>query len=259
MNSIIKKAIFGASLLFLCAGASTNAQAQDASEKVYSTADQMPTLLGGKEAAETYFTRALAKVNRKQGGLVTLNLVIGSTGQVEAAEVTDSFVPASERHLEANQALEQAMTKAALTMPGWKPGKVAGKPAAVRVSLPVNITALELPPAEEMIYMYVEQMPGFPGGQPAMEKFIASNINYPKDAITQGQQGMVAVNFIVNTEGIITKSKVIKGISKSIDAEALRIVEAMPTWTPGKQNGRKVSVQMTIPLIFKLPQEEQKK
>ena len=98
----------------------------------------------------------------------------------------------------------------------------------------------------------VEDMPAFPGGMEAMSQFISSNIKYPADAKKQKVDGRVLVNFVVEKDGSITEVKVIKPAFPSLDAEAIRVVKAMPKWKPGYQNGQAVRVQFTMPINFSL-------
>ena len=98
----------------------------------------------------------------------------------------------------------------------------------------------------------VEQMPEFPGGAAGMMKFIAENVKYPEEAYSKGIAGRVLVQFIIEKDGSVTNVKVIKKVNDAIDAEAVRVVKAMPKWKPGKQNGREVRVKYTIPVSFRL-------
>ena len=98
----------------------------------------------------------------------------------------------------------------------------------------------------------VEDMPAFPGGMEAMIQFISSNIQYPADAQKQKVDGRVLVNFVVEKDGSITEVKVVKPTFPSLDAEAVRVVKAMPKWKPGYQRGQAVRVQFTMPINFSL-------
>ncbi|MDX2194946.1 MAG: energy transducer TonB [Cytophagales bacterium] len=105
---------------------------------------------------------------------------------------------------------------------------------------------------KEEVFLVVEQMPEFPGGTAAMQKFIAQNIKYPKQAASLGIEGRVIVSFVINSEGKISTVEVLKGIGSGCDEEAIRVIQSMPGWTPGKQNGRPVSVKFTVPIKFTL-------
>ena len=102
------------------------------------------------------------------------------------------------------------------------------------------------------VYDVVEQMPHFPGGPAALFEYLSDNIKYPQDAVQAKQEGRVIVSFVVDADGSIVEPRVVKSVSPSFDAEALRIVSAMPRWTPGMQGGQPVRVRYTVPISFKL-------
>jgi TonB family protein len=110
----------------------------------------------------------------------------------------------------------------------------------------------------EVIKDALEPMPEFPGGQTGLFKYITDNTKYPENARKNGEEGTVYVNFIVNKEGKVTQPKVTKGRSASLDAEALRLVNAMPLWSPGVQAGKPVAVQYTLPIRFSLTMPDRK-
>jgi len=101
----------------------------------------------------------------------------------------------------------------------------------------------------------VEQMPQFPGGDEELLKFIKNNLRYPKEAAEKGIEGRVTIRFVVGKTGVVTDVTVIRGLDPSCDAEALRVVKMMPTWTPGRQSGRDVPVYYTLPIVYKLQKE----
>jgi TonB family protein len=102
-------------------------------------------------------------------------------------------------------------------------------------------------------YTYAEQMPSFEGGESAMMKFLGENISYPADAREAGIQGMVVASFVVETDGKVSDVKIMKSLSKSIDAEASRVIKLTSgKWTAGKQNGKAVRVRFTMPVRFSL-------
>ncbi len=102
------------------------------------------------------------------------------------------------------------------------------------------------------VYHTVSAMPEFPGGQEALRAYLQSKLRYPEAAIDAGIGGMVLVEFVVNEQGSIEQEVVIKGIGGGCDREALRVVKAMPRWTPGKVGDRPVKVLYKLPLTFNL-------
>jgi protein TonB len=97
-----------------------------------------------------------------------------------------------------------------------------------------------------------EVMPQYEGGMEAMMKFLRNKIRYPAIARRLGTQGSVFVSFVINTDGSIIQAKVIKGISKECDEEALRVISMMPAWRAGRQGNVPVMVRMVLPIKFQL-------
>ena len=107
--------------------------------------------------------------------------------------------------------------------------------------------------AHEEEFVVVEEMPQFPGGNEAMQKFIAENLIYPKTAMDKGEQGRVILSFVIDKRGKVGDVKLIRSVSPELDAEAIRVIQAMPDWIPGKQKGKAVNVRYTIPILYQLP------
>ena len=102
------------------------------------------------------------------------------------------------------------------------------------------------------VFDVVEEMPMFPGGPSKLFEFLASNVNYPTEAEKAKIQGRVIASFVVEKDGSISEAKVVKSIDPSLDAEALRVINAMPNWIPGKQKGEPVRVKYVVPITFRL-------
>ncbi len=102
------------------------------------------------------------------------------------------------------------------------------------------------------VFVIVEDMPEFPGGEAALRSWISNNVRYPVIAAENGIQGRVYIQFVVNTDGRIADARVARGVDPSLDQEALRVVNNMPRWSPGKQRGQPVRVSFTVPINFQL-------
>ena len=111
-------------------------------------------------------------------------------------------------------------------------------------------------PKDEITFFIVEQMPEYPGGMSELMKYVARNIKYPADALREKKQGRVIVQFIVGKDGYTSDFKVMKSVSPSLDAEAIRVLANMPKWTPGMQRGEAVPVKYTVPVTFKLDNQD---
>jgi len=105
----------------------------------------------------------------------------------------------------------------------------------------------------DSVYMFVQEMPEFPGGLKAMYEFMGDNIKYPTISAECGSQGQAYVNFTIEKNGKITDVKILGGSAdKRCKKEAARVVESMPKWKPGEQGGKKVRVSYTLPVRFVL-------
>ena len=125
---------------------------------------------------------------------------------------------------------------------------VTTKNGVKEISVPVE--------QDEKFFDVVEQMPQYPGGPQALFEFLAKNIRYPEAAEKAGHQGRVIATFVVMKDGSISNAKIVKSVSPELDEEALRVLNAMPNWTPGRQNGQAVNVKYTVPISFALPNQK---
>lgn len=106
------------------------------------------------------------------------------------------------------------------------------------------------------VFIIVEESPEFPGGQSELIKFLQENVVYPDDDRVKGVEGRVYVTFVVDEEGFISRVQILNGTRKkgteAMRKEAIRVVNSMPRWKPGYQNGKPVKVKYTLPFTFKL-------
>ena len=125
------------------------------------------------------------------------------------------------------------------------------KETEVVIAAPVEAPVEE--EEEEVVFVVVESMPEFPGGQQALFKYLSENVKYPVIAQENGIQGKVICQFTVNKDGSIVDIQVVRSAGdKSLDKEAVRVIQSMPKWKPGKQRGKPVRVKYTVPVNFKL-------
>lgn len=163
----------------------------------------------------------------------------------------------------------------------WTPGMHQGKPVKVEMKLPVAFRLPEEAPkktepvpaqekdtpvsAADEIFTVVEEMPLFPGCESVKDaeerrncsnqklfEFIGRQLKYPEQARADSIQGMAVVEFIIDKTGAVKDAKIIRDLAGGCGEEALRVVNLMPKWTPGKQRGQLVNVQFRLPLQFKL-------
>lgn len=100
----------------------------------------------------------------------------------------------------------------------------------------------------DVIFDIVEEQPEFPGGTVQLYKFISDNFIYPQKCKRKNHQGKIYVSFVVEKDGSIEEVKILRGVDKDLDAEAIRIVKLMPKWKPGKQKGKLVKVRYNLPI-----------
>lgn len=108
----------------------------------------------------------------------------------------------------------------------------------------------------EGVYLVPDEMPKFPGGMQAMMKYLSTNVKYPVEAQKKGVSGRVIIQFVVMEDGTLGQEKVVRGVDPLLDEEALRVVKAMPKWTPGVADGNTVKVRFTIPMMFSLSKKK---
>lgn len=165
-------------------------------------------------------------------------------GQVpEVAEVQQK----ADQALNADVAVANPMAKAEEETKAAELAKAEAK--ASDATAPADTT-------KNVVYDVTETMPQFPGGQGVMMKYLAANIKYPASAVKAKKQGRVIVSFVIQKDGSVTNARIVKSVDPELDAEALRIVKAMPNWTPGTQDGKPVNVNYTIPVVFSLYKED---
>lgn len=107
-------------------------------------------------------------------------------------------------------------------------------------------------PIEDDIFVVVENMPEFPGGNAALFQYLNKNIKYPVVPQEQGVEGKVIIQFVVDKNGTITDPVVVRSVDPYLDKEALRVIKAMPKWKPGMQRNQAVRVKYTVPVTFRL-------
>ena len=222
---------------------------------LYSQSEQMPVFPGGDKALIKFIAENVKypQVAKKEGisGTVIVNFVVDKSGQIAQIKVIRGIGGGCD---------EEAARVIAL-MPKWSPGRDAGKTVDMKYTIPIKF-ALDgngvkkevedqLKNSDEPFVM-VEEMPQFVGGFNELMKFIGTNVKYPAQAKAGNVQGTVVVSFIIKSTGKVEESKMVKGVQADMDAEALRVINLLPDWQPGKQQGKAVDVAYTLPIQFKL-------
>jgi len=222
---------------------------------IYENPDKQAYYVGGDQAFNEYLKLKSANFDlvKVLGNdvfrNVSLKLTINKTGSLSHFEIisienpSDAqiinfvfadfpvFSPATDEHVPVTSKLNLNLI---LTKEGWQT-KLETEVAPIIESGDT---------LDNSAYQIVEEMPEFPGGEKALRNFIASNVRYPVEALQNGIQGKVFVNFDIDEKGNVINIKCVKGVSLSLDAEAVRIIKLMPRWTPGRQKGKIVRVEI---------------
>ena len=126
-------------------------------------------------------------------------------------------------------------------------------PIPISPPLPLRqALALDLSNSKDPVFTSVETLPEFPGGEEARSKYLNKNLKYPEEAKKKGLEGEVFVSFLVGKDGSISNPVIIKSIGNGFDEEAMKVINEMPKWKPGIQNGKPVRVRLNMPIYFKL-------
>ena len=253
----------------------TNVLEVESAEPVFMVVEEMPEFPGGNAELMKFLAKyikypAEAKQNGEQGRVI-VSFVVGKDGKLRDVEVKKSISPA----------LDAEAVRVIKAMPTWKPGRQRGMAVDCKYNIPIsfslesegikseeqgdiriigkgNVKAVyDLPVKQDNnstdeVFQVVEEMPEFPGGNVELMKFMQQNLKYPEKAFRDSIQGRVIVQFVIDKTGKTINPTIKRSVSPELDAEAIRVVNAMPQWKPGEQRGKTVNVQFTLPVQFRL-------
>ena len=234
-------------------------------DEVFQVVEEQPMYPGGMQELMKYLQKEMKYPKEAQDkgiqGRVIVQFVVNKDGSICEANVVKSVDPL----------LDAEALRVINAMPHWTPGKQRGEPVRVRFTIPVafHLAEATAPKASELkqaatakttgstvdgeeVFLVVENLPEYPGGMQELMKYLQKEMKYPKEAQDKGIQGRVIVQFIVKKDGSIIEPEVVKPVDPLLDAEAVRVVNAMPKWNPGKQRGQAVNVRFTLPVMFRL-------
>jgi|GEM_PF-305404 len=254
-------------------------QVEDKQEEAMVVVEEMPGFPGGLFVLMQYLNDNIQYPDKAKNdgveGRVIVSFIVGKEGLIKDAQVEKSVDPE----------LDAEAIRVVSGMPRWTPGKSQGEPVEVKYSIPINFQLTQpqqeqSSPSDEIIpisspeemekeytafdisetdkkaieetFDRVDNMPEFPGGVQGLLNYMRETIMYPPQARKDSIQGRVLVTFVINKDGSIVEPEVVKSAHPLLDEEALRMVEKMPAWKPGEQNGKPVRVKYTIPVNFRL-------
>jgi TonB family protein len=256
--------------LFLLAAAGMKLYGQTSSgdTTIYTKTDTAPFFPGAPAAFQNYVDNNKPKTEKiNENRFVVARVIVEKDGRLTR--------PVIKYHTQTNPELDSAAIQLLKNSPAWKPAMKNGVP--VRMSFNVQVRfetgyhkALVRAPdvhlstgqnadvriddvkvtedSPDKVFTAVEQLPSPPGGITAFYKFIADN-NRLKGKYA-GSHGKVIMQFIIEKDGSITNTRIVRSVGPEFDAEALRLIKLQPIWKPGIQNGRPVRVQYSIPVNF---------
>lgn len=248
-------------------------------KKVFNSVKQMPQFPGGERALLNYVIQNIkypqSETDNPKAVNVVVRFVVGADGKVEDVSILRGK----------SEAFNEEAIRVVKTLPDFIPGKDDnGNNVAVWYTLPIifkstssqskaetetetapTVLATEKSDSKVIsdsdrpgVYRSVEKMPQFPGGEKALLEYIAANIKYPEAEAKEKRQGRVVVSFIVEADGSIGETKILRSRSEGFDAEAIRVVKSLPNFIPGQSGGKNVAVWYNLPIIFKLMEDQPK-
>jgi TonB family protein len=216
--------------------------------EVFTIVEKNPEFPGGEQAFNAFIANNLRypEEAKKKGiaGDVYVKYIIRKNGSIANPEILKGL----------GAGCDEEAIRLVKALPKYKPGAQQGDPVAVawnqriKFRLAGNAKAAE----SDEVYTVAEQAPEFPGGYEALQTFLATNLRYPEEAKKQKVEGDVLVKYIVKKDGSITQPIVVRGIRDDLNAEAIRLVKAMPTYKPGFEGGVPVSVHAFQMIKFRL-------
>lgn len=239
----------------------TPPQVTEKGEKPMMNPEKTPEFKGGMEAMQKFLAKNIhypvSAMKAKTQGTVFVQFIITKTGKVLDAKVLRGI----------GLDCDKEALRVVKAMPDWTPGQNKGKTVSVVMQIPIKFQMQKTTPEKSVAipenpkgpYYYsdlplhvVEKQPEYNGGYEAMMNFLKNHIKYPETAKKSGIQGTVFVQFVVEKTGKISRIKILRGIGKECDEEAVRVVNSMPKWIPGRQSGKAVPIMFQIPVRFQL-------
>jgi len=240
----------------------TPPQVTEKGEKPMQNPEKIPEFKGGMEGMQKFLAKNIhypvSAMKVKTQGTVYVQFIISKTGKVSDAKVLRGI----------GLDCDKEALRVVKAMPDWTPGQNKGKTVSVVMQIPIKFQMQKATPEKsvalpenpkgpytadsDLPLLVVEKQPKYNGGYDAMLNFLKKNIKYPESAKKSGIQGTVYVQFVVEKTGKISRIKILRGIGKECDEEAVRVVNSMPKWIPGRQSGKTVPVMFQIPVRFQL-------
>ncbi|HZX57410.1 MAG TPA: energy transducer TonB [Mucilaginibacter sp.] len=245
-------------IAFIAICSLAQAQQTDTTQKIFTAVEQEPSPAGGMAKFYEYLGTNTkypdSAVKKRIEGKVFITFVVENDGSLTNVKILRGVSPD----------IDAEATRVVSTAPKWTPGMQNGRAVRVQYSMAISF---KLPPqtsadkkmdsmmnlpADQKIFSAVEQEPSPVGGMSAFYQYLMTNIHYPEYEKKNNIQGKVFLTFVIEKDGTLNDIRVLRGVSRAIDAEAIRVLKNAPKWNPGMQSGRPVRVQYNVPLSFSL-------
>ncbi|MDU1890548.1 MAG: TonB family protein [Dysgonomonas sp.] len=230
-------------LFLLSVTFSISLSGQTKEEKVFVQYETMPSYPDGVKAMYDFIKEHLlypvSAIEEKVEGRVMVRFLVSRTGCIEDAQVIKGIHPDC----------DSIAVRIVRKMPKWIPGSSRGIANSVYFTLPIHFKLSDATD-ENTICFIPDEYASYPGGTEAMLKFIKENLRWPNTEFDF--QGRVILRFLVTNEGKIDRVEVLRGIDPKVDIEAIKVINLMPDWIPGKYKGKSINTYFTIPVSFRL-------
>lgn len=222
--------------------------------------DKAPDYPGGMNAMVAFISKNLKYPDPVNGavqeGTVVVSFTVKEDGYLKDVHLSELADEVPKMPI----AYEAEALRVISMLPRWTPGQKACKPAAYELCVPIRFKADATPAtpnsADQVKELYdVEKAPVFPGGETAMMDYLVKNIEFPELPENAQTGTLVVIKFKIGTDGAVGDAEAVKtsiAVDERLTAEALRVVRAMPNWTPAQKDGNPVAVYFTLPVRFEL-------
>lgn len=221
-------------------------------DPIYEVVDTPAQFPGGQAAMMQWIATNIKypqqAIKENVSGRVFVQFVVDKDGTILSPELIRGAHPA----------LDAEALRIVKAMPRWIPGKHAGKAVKTKFTIPVSFSLSADKDNGDEVYEVTHEDAQFPGGKAAMMQWIAKQMKYPEEAVKQNISGRTFVSFVINQDGSISDAQIVRSVHPALDQEALRVVQAMPNWIPGKLRGKAAKTKFTIPISFSLSADKPK-
>ncbi|MGX5817496.1 TonB family protein [Chitinophaga lutea] len=216
--------------------------------EVFTFVEIPPSFPGGEAELAKYLSTNIRypkeAVDKNLSGTVFVSFIVSAKGKIDSVRTVGT---------KKGGGLEEEAIRVVKEMPDWRPGKQNGRQVAVMFNLPIRFTlAKPEKKGPDGVYTRPEKMPSYTGGEGELHQHLRSNIRYPKEALDKRVNGTVLVSFVVMPDGSLKDVKPAgdKVLGSGLEEEAVRIVNIMPAWEPGREKGEAIATRMVLPIRF---------